>query len=84
MSAPDFSPLPRPYKIPSEAGPARFGLIVASIHHYLNIHPWWRHHEPHEAQAVLWSLGYADERLPEDEVEAALQLTRIPFRQRAV
>jgi len=83
MNAPDFRPLPRPYRVPKDtAAHERFGLIVASIHHYLNIHPGWADHKPHEAQSALWSLGYTDELLPRSELETALQFVRIPVGRR--
>ncbi|MDP9476531.1 MAG: hypothetical protein M3R38_12760 [Actinomycetota bacterium] len=38
--------------------------------------PEWRDHEPHEAQAALWSLHYVDGLLPEAEIRAALLVLR--------
>ncbi len=71
----DDQPVPRPRKIP-ESGP-RFGLLVAAIHHYMNIHPSWHDHDPYEAQAALLDLDYTDDLLPESEIAAALDFVRI-------
>lgn len=39
-------------------------------------HPEYRHHEAWELQHVLWSLGYSDELLDEDEIAAAAEVAR--------
>ena len=41
--------------------------------------PETRNLEPWELQHVLWSLGYADDLLPESEIAAAIEVARTDF-----
>lgn len=38
--------------------------------------PTYRHARPNEAQALLWTLGYTEGVLPEEEIEAAMTVRR--------
>ena len=50
-------------------------LVVGLADMYHRFPEWWDH-EAWEAQHALWSLGYVDDLLPEEEIEAAMLVVR--------
>jgi hypothetical protein len=53
--------------------------ILPRLRDLFSKHPEYRHHEAWELQHLLWSLGYADELLDEDEIAAAAEVARTDF-----
>jgi hypothetical protein len=45
--------------------------------------PEWWDHEAYKAQSALFSLGYADDLVPEEEIEAAMLVVRAMRRKAA-
>ncbi len=52
------------------------GSLTVALQDMYRRFPEWSDCEAWEAQHALWSLGYVDDLLPEEEIEAAMLVVR--------
>jgi hypothetical protein len=64
---------------PANSNPRHSRDVLPMVRYLYSRRPETRDLEPWELQQILWSLGYSDELLDEDEIAAAVEAARTHF-----